>query len=100
MLAQAINHKQHSLYTFAIVQLKFEGEAKFFAAMEYLQQAFGPGIEHDRHRLDRPRYNRNSGDNSVWYYTASARRRYGARVPVYKIYLTTPEQLTMVSLFN
>jgi len=98
MIAQVINHKLHSLYTFAIVQLKFEDSAKFKAACKYMENAYGPGIEHVRSKLERG-YRRNAGDNSVWYYTDAERRRYGACVPNYKIYLTTPEQLTMVSLF-
>jgi len=100
MRSQVINHKLHSLYTYAIVQLKFDSKAKFKAAFKYMENAYGPGIHHDRSKLDRPGYKRNSGNNSVWYYTDSRPRgRYRMSEPHYKIYLTTPEQLTMVGLF-
>lgn len=102
MLAQAISNKRHSLYTFAIVQLKFDSKTKFKAAYKYMEQAYGDGIHHDRTEVNKPRYNRNTGDNRVWYYTDTddSMYRYRRSTPNYKLYLTTPEQLTMVSLFN
>jgi hypothetical protein len=98
MKAIAISNKNHSLYSYALVQLKFESEFKFIDALDYMKQAYGPGIYHDRFS-DRRGYRRNTGDNRVWYYADVKKRRYGSDLPDYKIYLTTPEQLTMVSLF-
>lgn len=90
-----IDHKLHSLYTFAAFQIGFESNSKFNATLKYMKQAYGPGIHHDREKSHFP-YSRNTGDNKIWYYSINtAARKY------YRIYLTTPEQLTMVGLlFN
>ena len=97
MLAKAINHKLHSLYTFAIVQLEFESKSKFEDALKYMKQAYGPGICHNR-KILHPAYSRNTGDNRIWYYSSSNTRYGFASGTFYRIYLTTPEQLTMVGL--
>lgn len=98
MIVNTISHKLHSLYTFAMVQVQFDSKSKFEAASNYMKQAYGPGIHHDR-TVSHPAYNRNTGDNAVWYYSDNKKR--WSNVKFYKIYLTTPEQMTMVSLlFN
>jgi len=98
MIIKAISNKRHSLYTFAIIQLRFESKLKFKATLKYMEQAYGPGICHDRKTMHSP-YSRNVGDNRIWYYSIT-NPRYASLGSFYKIYLTTPEQLTMVSLFN
>ena len=98
MLAQAISHKLHSLYSYAIVQYQFMEKEKFESAIKYMEKAYGTGIYHDRSNLHNG-YKRNTGDNSVWYYTDVTVSRYGHRSACYKIYITTPEQLTMIGLF-
>jgi len=98
MRSQVINHKLHSLYTYAIVQLKFDSKAKFKAAFKYMENAYGAGIYHDRAKAH-SQYSRNTGNNSVWYYTDTVDGSYYSNKSVYKLYLTTPEQLTMVGLF-
>jgi len=101
MRSQVINHKLHSLYTYAIVQLGFDDKAKFEAAFKYMENAYGAGICHDRHKITPRGYSRNTGDNRVWYYSDTTTTGYGYRrsEDIYKLYLTTPEQMTMVSLF-
>jgi hypothetical protein len=94
MLIKPISHKLHSLYSYAIVQMSFNNFSKFDAAYTYMEGAYGDGIEHDREKLVNG-YSRNNGDNSVWYYSTKI---HSWRGHYYKIYLTTPEQLTMVSL--
>jgi len=101
MKAIAISNKRHSMYTYAIAQLSFDTKAKFDAAFNYMDQVYGKGIYHDRHQpFVTSAYSRNTGDNRVWYYTDIKRRRYGRDVADFKIYLTTPDQITMASLFG
>lgn len=95
MKIKAISHKRHSLYTFAMVQVGFESKLKFNAVLKYMTQAYGTGIYHDR-KLPHFPYSRNTGNNKIWYYSNNLTRR--ANGTYYKIYLTTPEQLTMVGL--
>ena len=98
MLAKAISHKRHSLYTFAIAQLDFETADNFDAAIKYMIGAYGPGIHHDREELIHG-YRRNTGCNKVWYY--SNKKEWRGNAMIRRVYLTTPEQITMASLlFN
>ena len=94
MSIKAISHKLHPLYSYAIAQMDFDTKEAYKKAFKYMQNAYGTGIFHDPDKLIRG-YNRNNGDNSVWYY-ADTRRRWAQ----YRLYLTTPEQITMVSLIT
>lgn len=98
MNAIPISNNHHSMYTYAIIQVSVETKKEFKAILKYMKQAYGPGIEHTRAPFCVQGYKRNSGDNKVWYYASEITCNYRFDSSNYKIYLTTPEQVTMVGM--
>ena len=86
-----IDIKKHPMYGIAIIQIDFAfdfDDNEFKTAKQVLTNSFGKGIRKVKRGAEQ--FKRNNGDSSIWYYSLSLRHP--------RIYLTTPDQLTIVAM--